>query len=63
MAKTAITEKESTELGTKIASEAIANIRTVASLSKFLFKLFTFCGSSNMFRSNTYSEFQDKKNI
>lgn len=62
MAKTAIAEKESTEMGTKIASEAITNIRTVASLSKFLFNLIIFCGSSNMFRS-TYSEFQDKKNI
>lgn len=29
----AITEKESLEVGIKMASEAIANIRTVASLS------------------------------
>lgn len=34
MSKTAIVEKESTETGTKIATEAITNIRTVASLSK-----------------------------
>lgn len=33
MSKTAIVEKESTEMGTKIATEAITNIRTVASLS------------------------------
>lgn len=33
MSKTAIAEKELTETGTKIASEAVDNIRTVASLS------------------------------
>lgn len=33
MSKTAIVEKESIETGTKIATEAVSNIRTVASLS------------------------------
>lgn len=33
MSKTAIAEKQATEVGTKIASEAVSNIRTVASLS------------------------------
>lgn len=36
MAKSAATEKRAIEQGTKIATEAISNIRTVASLSKFV---------------------------
>ena len=40
--KSAIVEKESTEVGTKIATEAITNIRTVASLSKNEIELFGF---------------------
>lgn len=35
MSSTALVEKKTTEMGTKIASEAVTNIRTVASLSKF----------------------------
>lgn len=37
MSKSAIVEKEATELGTKIATEAIVNIKTVASLSKKIY--------------------------
>lgn len=34
MSKSALAEKAAMEIGTKIATEAITNIRTVASLSK-----------------------------
>lgn len=37
MSQSALTEKESMEIGTKIATEAITNIKTVASLSKDTF--------------------------
>lgn len=33
MAKTTLVEKQTAETGTKIATEAVTNIRTVASLS------------------------------
>lgn len=37
LAKSAISEKDAIAAGTKIASESILNIRTVASLSKHSF--------------------------
>lgn len=36
LAKSAISEKEAIAIGTKIASESITNIRTVASLRKYI---------------------------
>lgn len=65
MAKSAISEKEAIAAGTKIASESIMNIRTVASLRKnmFLFHFYDFFETSRLIDRFITSTGQEKQMI